>query len=165
MPNSVCTLAFWLLAIVAHVSFAEVSSIPNCIAFSGSYSKLLIAPLHKTYHNSRHCRDFSMVRASSNSNHGYYFLDSGGSKRLEIFGSRIVVRPCPSAVWAPGLESDDWLNADCEFFIPKKPPDQGGKGEWTCNVDKSAEWALEFPELGISFDLSTSVNGQVLQRL
>jgi 23S rRNA (cytosine1962-C5)-methyltransferase len=54
---------------------------------------------------------------------GYALLDSGDNKKLEQFGSRVLIRPETQAIWK--MKSPDlWKNAEAEFRF------DGGKGSW-----------------------------------
>lgn len=53
----------------------------------------------------------------------YELLDSGGNKKLERFGSHVLVRPETQAIWKP-LRPELWKNARAEFRF------DGGKGSW-----------------------------------
>ena len=59
----------------------------------------------------------------------YELIDSGSQEKLERFGSKIVCRPSPNAIWEKSKEWEHDLH-----FLPKKR-------EW----DKSSDpWAIEF---------------------
>lgn len=56
----------------------------------------------------------------------YALLDSGGGQKLERFGSTILCRPDPQALWAPRLERGAWVAADWTFV---RESDRGGRWE------------------------------------
>ena len=56
---------------------------------------------------------------------GYGLLDSGGGRKLERFGSIIVDRPEPQALWQPRTP-DAWAEAHATFA----PDDDEEKGRW-----------------------------------
>lgn len=45
----------------------------------------------------------------------YELLDSGHGEKLERFGSLLLVRPCPQAVWSPQLPPNRWKQASARF--------------------------------------------------
>jgi 23S rRNA (cytosine1962-C5)-methyltransferase len=48
---------------------------------------------------------------------GYELIDSGNGLRLERFGTRTVVRPDPSVLWAPTTpQHPAWINPDARFM-------------------------------------------------
>ncbi len=95
----------------------------------------------------------------------YQFLDCGGSKRLEKFGSIIVSRACPSAIWPPGLSRDEWSLAKLIFDVTRTNIDKKSaqRGQWTGLDNLPSNWNVRFETPGIEFNLAASENGQVLQ--
>lgn len=67
---------------------------------------------------------------------GYALLDSGGARRLERFGARVVDRPEPQALWAPRLGAERWRAADLVF---ERESDRGGRWEGDAGTEP---WAL-----------------------
>ena len=53
----------------------------------------------------------------------YEFIDSGEGKKLERFGSKLLVRPCSQALWKPSLSQKVWEQAEDEFT-------RTTKGQW-----------------------------------
>lgn len=53
----------------------------------------------------------------------YALLDSGGAEKLERFGSTVLRRPDPQALWRPRLEPEAWARADLAF---ERTSDRGG---------------------------------------
>lgn len=71
----------------------------------------------------------------------YELLDSGGGEKLERFGSRVLRRPDPQALWRPRLDSRDWQRADLTFV---RESDRGGRFEdRRRRTVKDAEWSVE----------------------
>jgi len=69
----------------------------------------------------------------------YELMDSGEGEKLERFGSKILWRPDPQALWARSLPETDWKKADAYFTR-----DSSG-AEWTYKNNMSLEkWAIEF---------------------
>jgi len=87
---------------------------------------------------------------------GYELVDSGEGWKLERFGSRLISRPDPQALWKRGLSLDEWKVADLRF---KREEDRGGKvpagipqgkgGKW--NGRDRSDWQLDAH--GLSFVL------------
>ena len=40
----------------------------------------------------------------------YSLIDSGNFEKLERFGSYVLIRPEPKALWKPSLPEKEWLN-------------------------------------------------------
>jgi 23S rRNA (cytosine1962-C5)-methyltransferase len=58
----------------------------------------------------------------------YALLDSGGGEKLERFGTMVLRRPDPQALWRPHLDESAWVVADLNF---ERDPHSGGKrGSW-----------------------------------
>jgi 23S rRNA (cytosine1962-C5)-methyltransferase len=54
----------------------------------------------------------------------YALLDSGGAEKLERFGTVVLRRPDPQALWAPRLGGAEWDRADLTFV---RESDRGGR--------------------------------------
>ncbi len=78
---------------------------------------------------------------------GYALLDSGDGRKLERFGSVVVDRPEPQALWRPLLEPGTWLRADASFKSSSEEEDGEG-GRWRRNKPVPEAWGLEV--LGIT---------------
>ena len=46
---------------------------------------------------------------------GYELIDSGDGRKLERFGSYVLVRPCAQAMWRPALGAAEWGRANASF--------------------------------------------------
>src|SRR5688572_31009725 len=61
----------------------------------------------------------------------YALLDSGSGEKLERFGTIVLRRPDPQALWRPHRDTATWAAADLSF---ERDPDSGGKrGTWRAN--------------------------------
>src|SRR3990172_4401382 len=78
---------------------------------------------------------------------GYALLDSGDGRKLERFGSVVVDRPEPQALWRPLLEPGTWLRADASFKSSGEEEDGEG-GRWRRNKPVPESWAVEM--LGVT---------------
>lgn len=69
----------------------------------------------------------------------YELLDSGEGEKLERFGSHILSRPDPQALWQKRLPATEWKKAEAYFNR-----DESG-AEWTYKSGKSLEkWSIDF---------------------
>lgn len=68
----------------------------------------------------------------------YELLDSGEGEKLERFGSVILSRPDPQALWRKNLSSDEWKKADAIFNRSEI------SGEWKYKKEKLEKWQIEF---------------------
>ncbi|EOD17179.1 hypothetical protein EMIHUDRAFT_118676 [Emiliania huxleyi CCMP1516] len=85
----------------------------------------------------------------------YRLLDSGGASRLESFGDLVVRRPCPSALWQPGLPASRWDSADLVLR-----PEADGAWEGARANQLGEQWYMA-SEAGFSLGLWPGQNGQV----
>ncbi|MEM6672334.1 MAG: SAM-dependent methyltransferase [Planctomycetota bacterium] len=72
----------------------------------------------------------------------YELLDSGAREKLERFGSVLLRRPEPQALWRPRLAPDEWKSADLVFV---RESDRGGRWESPRGADAGAsarEWTV-----------------------
>jgi 23S rRNA (cytosine1962-C5)-methyltransferase len=77
----------------------------------------------------------------------YSLLDSGHRRKLERFGSTVVVRSEPKAWWSPDLPRQQWdgAGAVCDEA-----------GTWRVDRDQSREWPLAFDGLTLQARLADS---------
>ncbi len=67
-----------------------------------------------------------MVAFKTRSWSDYELIDCGNGKKLERFGSKVLIRPEHKAIWKPGLDYSSWQKqADAEFKASHSQ-----KGEW-----------------------------------
>lgn len=82
----------------------------------------------------------------------YALLDTGNGQRLERYGSQILLRPEPEAVWRPALSAAEWQSAHARF-IPS--PEENG-GHWERLRPGPERWALEYKGLRFWVQLGAS---------
>ncbi len=82
----------------------------------------------------------------------YSLLDSGQGQRLEQFGEYTLVRPCPQAVWTPGLPATAWKAADALF-----EREEGNR--WIERRPLPSEWHIQIE--GIKLKLKRTEFGHV----
>jgi 23S rRNA (cytosine1962-C5)-methyltransferase len=74
----------------------------------------------------------------------YELLDSGEGKKLERYGSYIISRPDPEALWKKSLDNNDWIKADLEFIR------NGTKNKWIIKNGIPNNWNIEYGDLNFS---------------
>lgn len=82
---------------------------------------------------------------------GYELLDSGDGEKLERFGTVVLRRPDPQALWKKSLPMTIWNNAHAEFVT------SGKSGTWKKKTDTHQipeSWVIELS--GLTFELSLS---------
>jgi 23S rRNA (cytosine1962-C5)-methyltransferase len=68
----------------------------------------------------------------------YELLDSGGEEKLERFGSYVLSRPDPQALWDKKMPSQDWKKADAWYERADKA------GKWHMKIDMPKEWEISY---------------------
>ena len=68
----------------------------------------------------------------------YELIDSGEGERLERFGTVVLSRPDPQALWHKRLAQTEWTKADGHFSR------DGSDGKWTMKNGKLDRWPIEF---------------------
>lgn len=68
----------------------------------------------------------------------YALADSGGGRKLERYGGRLVVRPEPQCLWGPRLAEEDWNQAMAIF----EPSDEDEAGRWRFKGEPTEAWPL-----------------------
>ncbi len=85
----------------------------------------------------------------------YSYLDSGGTRRLERFGGRIMDRPAPQAIWDPHLPGSRWGDADARFVRHSD-----GSGQWTFRAGGEPEpWTMTWQ--GLRFEVKPTGFGHL----
>lgn len=69
----------------------------------------------------------------------FALLDSGHGRKLERFGSIVVDRPEPQALWAPRLGKADWLKAHAVFSASGEDEE---KGRWRVDRPVPESWPV-----------------------
>ncbi len=69
----------------------------------------------------------------------YALLDSGGGRKLERFGSVVVDRPEPQALWRPRLPEDEWRKAHAVFSASGEDDE---KGKWRVDKPVPESWPV-----------------------
>lgn len=79
----------------------------------------------------------SNILSISNSS-DYELLDSGEGEKLERFGSVVLSRPDPQALWSKRLTASEWKKADGSF----SREESGGK--WSLKSHVVSKWPISF---------------------
>jgi 23S rRNA (cytosine1962-C5)-methyltransferase len=77
----------------------------------------------------------------------YALLDSGAGRKLERFGTIVVDRPEPQALWRPGLSRSKWAHSHAIFSASGEDDE---KGRWRVDRPVPESWPvrLELPRAG-----------------
>ena len=68
----------------------------------------------------------------------YQLLDAGNGRKLERYGSMVVERPEPQALWAPSLPVERWAEAQAVFKNASEREDDEG-GQWDFQTQNPPE--------------------------
>jgi 23S rRNA (cytosine1962-C5)-methyltransferase len=79
----------------------------------------------------------------------YELIDTGGFQKLERFGSNILIRPEPQAIWDKSLPESEWeRSCHAKFIIEKniteKKSVQVEKGKWIIKENTLEQWFTEY---------------------
>ncbi len=72
----------------------------------------------------------------------YELIDSGDGYKLERFGSNVLIRPEPQALWMPSLSIEEWEEMATASFERGKGGD-GEKGRWELTRRAHEQWWIE----------------------
>jgi 23S rRNA (cytosine1962-C5)-methyltransferase len=75
---------------------------------------------------------------STKSSKDYELLDSGGEEKLERYGSFLLARPDPQALWDKKLPEEEWAKANARFVR------EGREGKWQTKESLPHEWQIKF---------------------
>lgn len=75
----------------------------------------------------------------------YELIDSGNGQKLERYGSFVMSRPDPEALWQKTFGNDKWENVDLEFIR------NGTKNKWIIKNGVPNNWDIEFG--GLNFNI------------
>ncbi len=85
----------------------------------------------------------------------YELIDCGGGEKLERFGTQIIARPEPQAIWDKSLSDFEWQKrADATFRRDRNSPD---KGEWQTSPDMRDPWYVAFRQEGLNMRFRLSL--------
>jgi 23S rRNA (cytosine1962-C5)-methyltransferase len=76
------------------------------------------------------------------SQEGYELIDCGEGEKLERYGSYIVRRPDPQALWKKILPESEWNKAQAVFMV-----DENKKATWKINETMPKRWEISYEGL------------------
>jgi 23S rRNA (cytosine1962-C5)-methyltransferase len=82
----------------------------------------------------------------------YELLDSGNGKKLERYGSYLLERPEPEAIWKPALAASEWKKAHAVY----QPPSGIASGHWNFHKPIEEKWSISLGNLHCLIQLSNS---------
>ena len=99
-----------------------------------------------------------MVEYPSENWRDYALIDSGNGEKLERFGSYIMARPEPKAIWTPSLSPGQWAAKMHTRFTPGAGFGKAGKedvGTWSKEKRMDEQWRIVYPgqQKGLRLDL------------
>lgn len=85
----------------------------------------------------------------------YELIDSGNFEKLERFGTHVLARPEPQAIWDKRLSETEWQQlAQAVFKRDKNSPE---RGEWILQKNTSEKWWLNYRHGGLNLSLKCSL--------
>lgn len=81
----------------------------------------------------------------------YELMDCSCGERLERWGSYVLVRPDPQAIWRTPKEHPSWQNADARYGRSRS-----GGGRWVCAVSPAKppeKWQVSYGEMRFNVSL------------
>lgn len=83
----------------------------------------------------------------------YALLDSGDGEKLERFGSYILCRPEPQALWDKGLSQTEWNRLAHVRFVQKG----SHAGEWKKSKPMNDRWQISYSHGGLELKFNLSL--------
>jgi len=76
----------------------------------------------------------------------YELIDSGDGEKLERFGTQILARPEPQAIWGKTLMQTDWERMANAYFVKKKGNREYDNewGEWNKKSSCKEQWTISY---------------------
>jgi 23S rRNA (cytosine1962-C5)-methyltransferase len=81
--------------------------------------------------------DTKRITLKTQASPSYELLDSGLEEKLERYGSVVLARPDPQALWEKHLPQSDWDAADGTYVR------EGGEGKWKIKKELPKSWPIE----------------------
>jgi len=97
-----------------------------------------------------------MIEYPSSDWKDYALLDSGNGLKLERFGSYVLCRPEPKALWEPSMGEAQWRKLAHVYFRPGAGFGKAGKedsGTWDRVKKMDDQWYISYPGNGFDFRL------------
>ncbi|WP_138991966.1 class I SAM-dependent methyltransferase [Larkinella sp. C7] len=86
----------------------------------------------------------------------YELIDTGGFEKLERFGSVVLSRPEPQAIWPKSLTDAEWQNRAHAVF--KKDKGSQEKGEWVLRSKMDEKWFIPYQQQGLDLTFKLSLS-------
>jgi 23S rRNA (cytosine1962-C5)-methyltransferase len=81
----------------------------------------------------------------------YELIDSGNFEKLERFGTQVLTRPEPQAVWDKSMSEQEWQNKSQAIF--RKEKNDPEKGRWVLNKACKEQWQIDYNYKSISLKM------------
>ena len=98
-----------------------------------------------------------MIEYPSENWKDYALIDSGNGEKLERYGSYVLRRPEPKALWTPSMSETEWRSLAHTSFTPGAGFGKAGKedsGVWNRLKRMDGQWHIRYGlDKGTSFDL------------
>ena len=78
----------------------------------------------------------------------YELIDSGGFQKLERFGTFVLARPEPQAIWGKSLSGADWEQRTHALF--RRDRQSPERGDWQTTPDMRDPWYVSFRQGGLN---------------
>jgi len=95
------------------------------------------------------------ITLTTGSSDAYELLDSGHEEKLERYGSIVLARPDPQALWEKEQSPKEWERAHSRYVRARghsiSAGKQGRAGEWKTSKDFPKEWDISFE--GLTFTI------------
>lgn len=99
----------------------------------------------------------------------YELIDTGGREKLERFGTYVLARPEPQAVWKKSLKDEEWTRLAHAWYRRAggqgvRSQEAGGeRGEWKKNPGMPDQWMVsyEHEDLRLKFRLGLTSFGHI----
>jgi 23S rRNA (cytosine1962-C5)-methyltransferase len=82
----------------------------------------------------------------------YALIDSGDGQRLEKYGSFLIIRPDPEAIWRPLLPESKWQTANARFI----PSAEENGGHWEMIRPGPERWIMQYKDIKFWVNLGAS---------
>jgi len=81
----------------------------------------------------------------------YELIDSGGFEKLERFGSYVIIRPEPQAIWNRSLSEIEWDKMSMAAFKLEKNDTE--KGRWILKNGMPEQWRINYTYRQMNFSV------------
>lgn len=81
----------------------------------------------------------------------YELIDSGGFEKLERFGSYVIIRPEPQAIWNRSMTEAEWDKMSLAAFKLEKNDTE--KGRWILKTGMPEQWRINYSYRQMNFNV------------